>query len=335
MSRRGEGGRRKAEGVGGRIGRELTARWRLNFSLLARRSSIVPVFLVVILLSPRIARADPFTFDDIEFWIGEGANRAAMAVDWSHDSTDPPALVWGYRWDGAVKGLDMLTAVLAADARLFAKMGADAEYGKNVFGLGYDANDDVQFALEDESVFDEDGVTLSGPIYVPTSSTDPADLYEEGWFTPRYWLYGISTGNPYDGGSWSWSGDGVGTRTLSDGDWDSWTYAPVSSTTDFAENPSAAAAPYPLGDFNHDTAVDSADYALWKSEFGSTTAPDVDGNGNGVDDAADYTIWRDNFNTGSGQAATLSTSVPEPWTLGLAWCALWQLLIFQRKEKRS
>ena len=57
---------------------------------------------------PPVLSAQPFTFDDIEFWVGTGANRAALVIDWLENSNEPPALVWGYRWNGTATGRDML-----------------------------------------------------------------------------------------------------------------------------------------------------------------------------------------------------------------------------------
>ncbi|MCA9184969.1 MAG: hypothetical protein R3E01_30605 [Pirellulaceae bacterium] len=62
-----------------------------------------------------------------------------------------------------------------------------------------------------------------------------------------------------------------------------------------------------LGDYNGNSAVDAADYTVWKDSFGSVTELAADGNGNGVIDAADYTIWKDNF----GASIDLAVSVPE------------------------
>jgi hypothetical protein len=54
---------------------------------------------------------------------------------------------------------------------------------------------------------------------------------------------------------------------------------------------------YVLGDFNREGNVDSADYAVWRREMGSTVAPGTgaDGNGDGIVNEADFVLWRSNF----------------------------------------
>ena len=63
-------------------------------------------------------RADAsFTFDDIQYWVGNGSNKAALVIEW-HDGNRPDAMVWGYRWDGEATGHDMIVAIAQADPRL-------------------------------------------------------------------------------------------------------------------------------------------------------------------------------------------------------------------------
>lgn len=258
----------------------------------------------VFVVSPAVA----FTFDDIEFWVGTGSNRAAMVVDWSDTTTDPPALVWGFRWDGTALGRDMLKAVVAADDRLFAKIGGPVANPVAIYGLGYDASDDGQFALDDFTAFDDDGFATSAPAD-GAISVDAADHYAEGWFT-GFWHYGQAANNPYAGGSWSDAPLGMAGRTLADGAWDSWTFTPTFNFGSFAVNPQAAPSPYPPGDFDRDGEVTADDYDVWKTSFGSTTELDADISGNGIIDAADYSVWRDHLIAESASIA--AASVPEP-----------------------
>jgi hypothetical protein len=66
------------------------------------------------------------------------------------------------------------------------------------------------------------------------------------------------------------------------------------------------------GDYNGDGQVDSADYSIWRSNYGQTVTPPgsgADGNQNGVVDAGDYVVWRALANT---PALTSNVRIPEP-----------------------
>jgi hypothetical protein len=285
-----------------------------------------------------------FSFDDIRFWVGSGANRAALAIDWVEDSTEQPALVWGYRWVGIATGRDMLLAVVAADDRLFAKLGDTSGNPVRVFGLGYDADDDGQFGIDDETSFDESGIAYGNPPFFPAATSDADDHYAEGW-TFAFWHYGVAATNPYNGGVWSDIQVGMAQRMLTDGCWDSWAFENTTTPpfNAYAESPIAALPPQLPGDFNDDGDVNQADFNLWRSTFGSTSELAADANDNGVVDAADYVVWRKNSfgsmiaATGPQPASTLAT-VPEPHALWSASLSLLMSILFRsrnRKEKAN
>ncbi len=65
------------------------------------------------------------------------------------------------------------------------------------------------------------------------------------------------------------------------------------------------------GDYDRNGLVQQADHIFWATNFGATTAPGLqaDGNGDGVVDAADYNIWRNNFTPPPATVAVASTAV--------------------------
>jgi hypothetical protein len=99
----------------------------------------------------------------------------------------------------------------------------------------------------------------------------------------------------------------------------------------------------PLGDYNRDNVIDSADYALWRNTLGATVevGAGADGNYNGIIDGNDYFLWRARFgqrgntNLASGSAVVENTSiVPEPTSCGLLLTALaWGELLRLRIRK--
>jgi hypothetical protein len=66
-----------------------------------------------------------------------------------------------------------------------------------------------------------------------------------------------------------------------------------------------------FGDYNRDGFVDAADYAEWKTAFGSAD-PWIDGNKNGTVDTADYVVWRKAAGQSMGMSNITNVALPEP-----------------------
>ena len=78
-----------------------------------------------------------FTFDDIHFWVGEGTNRCAVALDFGDES-----LAWGYKWNGTCTNLfEVVNRIVDQDHRLvmgFQRMTASYY---DLYFFGYDKGD--------------------------------------------------------------------------------------------------------------------------------------------------------------------------------------------------
>jgi hypothetical protein len=253
--------------------------------------------------------AAPVTsMDDIRYWIGDGANRAALAIDWDGDATDDEAIVWGYRWDGARSGEQMLRDVVAADARLFAKLGSHS-LGLAVLGLGYDVDNNSAFAIDDGTVFDAGGIATASLSNADGAAAVEGDLYAEGW-EDAYWHFSVGVSGA-GGPVWSTSGFGPTTRQLTDDAWHGYAIAVTLNSNEFPQN-LIAAQPHVTGDFNGDGHVDAADYTVWRDAAG---APQ------------DYALWASAY----GSSGNAGVSVPEPGALALICLLL--LILHHRVEK--
>jgi len=178
------------------------------------------------LMAASAAHAD--IFDNIQYWVGSGANEAALEIDWNNGTANS-ALIWGYRWDGTATGEQMLDTIVAADSRLYAEVSGTTQYGTAVFGLGFHQSGDQNFLLNPSLTFnsqhlaytDYDGVNDS------RAAITSGDLWQEGWYNAGYWSYFVSTDSRLsaDYTDWDYSGVGMSSRDLSNGDVDGWSFA--------------------------------------------------------------------------------------------------------------
>lgn len=160
------------------------------------------------LLAAISTSASAFSFDDIRNWVGTGSNRAALVMDWN-DGTAPEALAWGYRWDGAATGLQMLNAINAADP-LLSVAGSTSQFGFMVEGISYGST-------HDETNADDWSLT---------------------------WSYWVSNGSASP--TWASSWEGATTRALANDSWDGWSFTAWDALFNPITEPGiAAAAPVP------------------------------------------------------------------------------------------
>jgi hypothetical protein len=302
---------------------------RRNCRLRAVDCGLIVVAILLMLGSSR-AEAAVASLDDVRFWVGSGANRAGVVLDWNGDSTEDTALAWGFRWDGTATGEDLIRAVIAVDPRVFAKLGTNGALGLAVRGLGYDLNDDGAFALDDDTTFDEVGIFSSGPTDGATS-IDPADHYREGWFT-GVWTYATADANPWPTAAWTFSRTGATNRTLVDGAWDSWAFTPTFRQSAFGANAAPAIQPT---DFDSDGDVDGGDFLTWQRGLGldvGVARSLGDASGDGLIDGADLLPWQSQFDAIS---APPTIQAPEPVTSTTCASAMFAVYVIVRQLSRN
>lgn len=201
-----------------------------------------------------------FTFQDIQFWVGEGTNKAAIVLSW-HDgsTTNPDHIVWGYKWPAGETrtGLDMIKAIASADKRALLLIQNTGSMGYTVNGIGYDedptnlditfdaelARANVSFSYPENAQYIADQAIIGGkstgviehPFNVNVGGERPAydydywkidrDFYPNthwnaGWYE-GYWSYFSRDAKNQD---WEYSSLGASSRQLTNGTWDAWSY---------------------------------------------------------------------------------------------------------------
>jgi len=163
-------------------------------------------------------------FDNIQFWVGTGTNRAALEIDWN-DGQANDALVWGYCWDSSATGGEMLEAIVAADPRLYAEVGGTGS-GAYLDGLGFRPSGDQDFQLNPPLSFNSQHLANDDNANSSRTAVTPGDFWMEGFSWPGFWSYWLSTDSRLsaDYSDWSFSNFGMGDRVLANGDVDGWSW---------------------------------------------------------------------------------------------------------------
>ncbi|MDF7823682.1 PEP-CTERM sorting domain-containing protein [Pontiellaceae bacterium B12227] len=147
---------------------------------------------------------------DIIFWAGSGANSAALVLDF-HDGETVESFAWGYRWDGAASGANMLLDIAAADSNLDVVYEGTAASGFLISSISYTAGS-VAHSSTTWGYYIDGGFAGDSIPFGPGG--DPIQISGGGPSLPASWL--ISPSGP------SLESFGDSGRILEDGAWDAW-----------------------------------------------------------------------------------------------------------------
>ncbi len=207
------------------------------------KSNIVYVMVLLLLVGTGLAG---MTFDDIDVWVGQGQNEAALVIDWN-DGPAELVKVWGFRWDGTATGADMLMAVCQADASLYTMGVYQTGLGIAFGGIGYDTDTDGFDITKDLAVSDFDAYgymeVAQDTEFDGWTAADADDNWAGGWWSDGFWGYSY-----IDPGLSGWTGSWVGSssRTLSDGSWDGWSWGSADAEWYGGDPSLAVTVPEPL-----------------------------------------------------------------------------------------
>jgi hypothetical protein len=171
--------------------------------------------------SPEKPLAAELTFDDIQYWVGEGENRAMLVAQWN-DGKNPDALAYGYRWSGTKYGYDMIDDIAKADKRFFYLRFSDLAFGYAMGGIGFNASGSNNVKLGNGSSCES---PVDGSIDADAYDFDDWKLcddantrWQAGWYG-AYWSYWVTD---IIDGKWKYSDLGASSRVLVNNSVDAW-----------------------------------------------------------------------------------------------------------------
>jgi hypothetical protein len=191
------------------------------------------------------------SFDDIQFWTGNGDKRSALVLQWNDDGT-PTSLAWGYRWSGRATGIEMLKAISGsttvtapqspstiwdilsgADSRLALTMERYG-FGDSIFSVSF--NDGLQNRTRADWASGYWAYNIFGGNF-------SYDAYDANWNYIGSANYS-QNGSSFYPTNWFSSPIGASDRELVDGSWDAFSFAPGFITSQVSQ-PYAASVPEP------------------------------------------------------------------------------------------
>jgi hypothetical protein len=192
------------------------------------------------------------SFDDIQFWTGNGTNRSALVLQWNDGGT-PTSMAWGYRWSGNATGIGMLKAVAGAttvtppqipSTTLETLRGADSRFTLSMERYGFgDALFSVSFndGIQDRTRADWANGYWAYSIFGGNFSYDS---YDADWNYQGTANYSQSGSFIYSSVNWWSSPIGASDRELVDGSWDAFSFTLGFVTNEVAQ-PFATSVPEP------------------------------------------------------------------------------------------
>ncbi len=164
--------------------------------------------------------AQTIRFADIDRWIGQGSDSAAVAIIWNDGKTND-TLVWGYKFSGQATGADMMEAIAKADPRLYISYTRSATLGVAINAIGYDRDNNAKTGIrfEGKNMYQPDGWYLVTGWNPPTAA-DSTDHFAGGFVDNKFFNYLTAEGE----GSFVSSSVGASSRSLRNGSRDVWVY---------------------------------------------------------------------------------------------------------------
>jgi hypothetical protein len=177
------------------------------------KQAILTTALALTLLASAYSQAIT-GFDDIQYWVGTGSNRAALVIDWK-DGTTTASMVWGYRWNGTKTGKDMVKAVAAA-------VGYYNGTTTTTATADGDGDPSLTLYIDTEYSFGDLIYTLDYSSGAITHSLGGFNVDSDG-----FWAYYTAANSSTLPTSWEFSSVGIGDRVLTNNSWDAFTWAPA------------------------------------------------------------------------------------------------------------